>query len=90
MIETKRLFLRNWKESDHEPFSKMNQDLDVMKYMPSPLTRKESDLMVQKINNHFVQYGYGLWAVELKQNQEFIGFIGLQVPSFQAHLYTMC
>ncbi len=34
MIETERLILRQWKESDSEPFIKMGLDEDVMRFFP--------------------------------------------------------
>ncbi|EYU50379.1 gNAT family acetyltransferase [Acinetobacter baumannii 1457504] len=35
MIETERLILRQWKESDSEPFIKMGLDEDVMRFSQS-------------------------------------------------------
>ncbi len=35
MIETERLILRQWKESDSEPFIKMGLDEDVMRFFQS-------------------------------------------------------
>jgi RimJ/RimL family protein N-acetyltransferase len=32
MIKTERLILRQWKESDSEPFIKMGLDEDVMRF----------------------------------------------------------
>ena len=38
---------------------------------------------------HFDQYGFGLWAVEIRNLVSFARFIGLAVPSFAAH-FTPC
>ena len=45
--------------------------------------------MVERIEAHFERYGFGLWAVEVRQQSSFIGFVGLAVPSFEAH-FTPC
>ena len=36
--------------------------------------------MVAEIEKRMSRDGFGLWAVELKTTQDFIGFIGLNVP----------
>jgi RimJ/RimL family protein N-acetyltransferase len=80
MLETERLILRRWKDSDREPFAEMNADPRVMEFFPDTLTRAES---------HFDNRGFGLFATELKAEGKLIGFIGLHVASFQAH-FTPC
>ena len=85
MLETERLLLRRWKESDREPFAQMNADPRVMEFLPDILTREESDELIDRIENHFENHGFGLYAVEVKQEQQFIGFMGLHVATFQAH-----
>jgi RimJ/RimL family protein N-acetyltransferase len=67
----------------------MNADPGVMKFFPALLSRQESDAMVDRIEAHFGAHGFGLWAAELRQATSFIGFIGLNVPSFEAH-FTPC
>lgn len=81
-LETPRLQLRKWRESDKAPFFyHVNSDIDVMHYFPSVLTQAESDNMVDTLINKFTQQnGWGFWAVELKETQEFIGFVGLNIP----------
>ena len=89
IAETKRLILRHWRPSDREPFAMMNADARVMEFMPAPLTRQESDALVDRIEAHFRHYGFGLCAVELQRDHSFAGFIGLAVPTFEAH-FTPC
>jgi RimJ/RimL family protein N-acetyltransferase len=83
-LETERLLLRPWSAADHAPFAQLNRDPEVMRYFPKLLTAEESDAIIQRIENHFADHGFGFWAVELKQTQQFIGFIGLNIPSFSA------
>jgi RimJ/RimL family protein N-acetyltransferase len=89
IAETERLILRHWCQSDREPFARINADGRVMEFMPNILTRGQSDAMVDCIEAHFRQHGFGLCAVELRSDHFFVGFIGLAVPSFQAH-FTPC
>lgn len=82
-LATPRLRLREWRESDKAPFFlHINASASVMRYFPSPLTRAESDAMVDTLCDKFIQQnGWGLWAVELKETQELIGFVGLNIPN---------
>lgn len=83
-LETERLLLREWAESDTDPFAKMNCDPEVMKYFPKHLSYDESKAFIQKSNSILSEKKFGLWAVEIKNSKEFIGFIGLAVPTFEA------
>ena len=89
MLDTERLLLRRWKLEDREPFAAMNADPRVMEFFPGVLTREESDAMIDRIEEHFDNHGFGLFAAELKEERRLIGFIGLHVAGFQAH-FTPC
>jgi RimJ/RimL family protein N-acetyltransferase len=89
LLETPRLILRTWQDSDLAPFITMNQDSKVMEFFPKLLSAEESKNLVNKIHQHFDTHGFGLFAVELKATKEFIGFVGLATPSFAAH-FTPC
>jgi RimJ/RimL family protein N-acetyltransferase len=88
-ISTERLTLRSWRDSDREPFARMNADARVMEFLRGPLAQEDSDAMLDGIEAHFEQHGFGLWAAELRRGRMFIGFIGLEIPQFEAH-YTPC
>jgi RimJ/RimL family protein N-acetyltransferase len=83
-MDTERLIMRRWRESDREPFAAMNADPEVMEHFPSPLTRVESDAFVDKIEWGFDEYGYSLWALEVRKTGDFIGFAGLLLQTFEA------
>ena len=84
-LETERLLLRRWRSSDEEPFAALNGDREVMEHFPSVLTRAESDAMIADLEARFERQGYGLWAVEVRATGEMIGFVGLNLPAFEAH-----
>jgi RimJ/RimL family protein N-acetyltransferase len=88
-LKTKRLILRNWKAPDREPFARINADPRVMEYLGEPLSRKQSDEVVDRIEAHFQTHGFGLCAAESAASAEFIGFIGLAMPAFEA-AFTPC
>ncbi|CUI17397.1 acetyltransferase, GNAT-family [Candidatus Protochlamydia naegleriophila] len=84
-IQTKRLILRPWREDDWKPFARMNADPRVMEYFPSTLSKQESDDLARRLSDKVAEQGWGLWAVSIPEVAEFIGFIGLAKPSFEAH-----
>lgn len=83
-IETSRLILRQWQNSDTTPFIQMCADNDVMRYFPKKLDASEATAFMQRMRNAIEKRGWGLYAAELKITGEFIGFIGLHVhpPEF--------
>jgi RimJ/RimL family protein N-acetyltransferase len=82
---TSRLRLRMWFERDFAPFAAMNADPAVMEFFPNSLTRTESDAFAERIRAQLEHHAYGLWAVELVHEAQFIGFVGLADPTFKAH-----
>ncbi|WP_338804722.1 GNAT family N-acetyltransferase [Xenorhabdus griffiniae] len=83
-LATERLRLRAWKAEDREPFFRLSSNPDVMEFFPDILTKTQSDTFIDNCIRKFeMQGGWGLWAVELKQNGEFIGFVGLNVPNIK-------
>lgn len=82
MIETERLLLRSWRVDDRVPFARLNADPRVVEFLLKPLSRSESDAFADRINAHFAEHGFGLFAAELKQNSSFIGHIGLAIPAY--------
>jgi len=88
-FESERLGFRRWKSGYSLPFQKMNNDKDVMEFMPKCLNSIESDQFIERINAHFKKYGHSLWAVEVKKTKEFIGYIGLYTAEFDAE-FTPC
>lgn len=81
VLETQRLYLRQWQISDFELFAEMNADPEVMKYFPKLLTATVSDVIANKCQQLIEDNGWGFWAVGLKDDIEegdtFIGFVGL-------------
>jgi RimJ/RimL family protein N-acetyltransferase len=89
ILTTDRLILRRSRDSDREPFACINADPRVMEFMPAVLSRDESGLVVDRIEEHFRENGFGLYAAELRDDHSFIGFVGLAIPQFRA-AFTPC
>jgi len=90
-LETERLILRRWRESDREPFAALNADPAVCEFFPvDSFSREQSDALIDRIEEEFETHGFGCWAVQVKEAQvkegsPLIGFVGLFVPTFEAH-----
>ncbi len=76
-VETERLLLRAWRESDLDPYARMCADPEVMRYLPRMLNREQSEEQVAGFVRHWEERGFGLWAVEHRATGAFAGFIGL-------------
>ena len=88
-IWTERLLLREWRDTDFEPFAALNGDRRVMEYFPAPFDRTASDAFALRIRDEFARHPFGRWAVEAPGIAPFIGFVGLSVPNFTA-FFTPC
>lgn len=88
-LRTERLLLRAWRPDDRDPYAALNADPVVMEHFPAPLTRAESDAHVDRVLAAFAEHGWGLWAVEVPGEADFIGFVGLAIPRFEAP-FTPC
>jgi len=79
-LVTSRLRLRQWRESDREPFAALNADPAVMEFFPSLASRESSDASIDIWQSQFSSQGWSNWAVEVLESGQFIGFVGLSVP----------
>jgi RimJ/RimL family protein N-acetyltransferase len=74
--------LRQWRDSDLEPYAAMNADPEVMRCFPSLLSREQSADSLIRQRALIEQRGWGLWALDV--DGAFAGFVGLAVPAFEA------
>ncbi len=88
-LSTERLLMREWRDDDRDPYAVLNADPEVMRHFPSMLTPQQSAEMIDRMAAAWVDRGFGLWAVERLDRSEFIGFVGLSVPGWQAS-FTPC
>ena len=89
-LRGERVVLRGWCADDLEPFAALNADPRVIEHYPAPLTSEESvAFMRDRVVPEFAERGFGLWAVEVPGVSPFIGYVGLQAPTFESS-FTPC
>ncbi|AUG82150.1 Acetyltransferase [Kitasatospora sp. MMS16-BH015] len=76
-LRTDRLLIRQWRDSDLEPWAAMNADPEVRRYFPTVLTAEQSAGSLAAFRADIEERGWGFWAVEVAATGEFIGFTGL-------------
>ena len=80
MIETERLYLRNWRHEDAEPFERHTNTPAVMRWLGGV---KPAELIRQMIPDRFMRWqyerGFTFWVVERKGDGELLGFCGLKI-----------
>jgi RimJ/RimL family protein N-acetyltransferase len=81
---TPRLRLREWREQDLGPFAEMNADQRVMRLLQGPMTVEESAASLTRLQDAWRTQGWGLFAVERRQDATFVGFCGLAYVTFPA------
>ncbi len=89
LFKSKRIGFRKWNDSDRLPFSEMNSDPAVMEFFPALLSPEESDNFYNRIQDHFREFGFGLYAVDILGSSTFVGYVGFQKTRFDAS-FTPC
>ena len=84
VLQTERLMLRRWKPSDLEPYAGMCRDPEVMRYIAGCDTRTRDQCArgIEAMERHSDGKGFGLFALELRESVQFIGYTGLSEPDF--------
>ena len=83
-LHTKRLLLRRWQDDDRDALARICADPEVMRYRLAPLTRQESDDLIDEIEASFDDNGFGLWAVERLDEGRLLGYTGFGTSDFGA------
>jgi RimJ/RimL family protein N-acetyltransferase len=80
-LETERLLLRQWRETDVEAYAQICADPLVMQYLTGKsLGRLESWRHIAFLIGHWQLKGFGHWAVEEKSTGNVIGRLGFLQP----------
>jgi RimJ/RimL family protein N-acetyltransferase len=77
MLLTERLILRRWQDRDRAPFAALNADPQVMRHFPAPLSRAESDALVDRFERAWDDTGIGFAAAERREDGALVGMVGL-------------
>jgi len=80
-IETERLFLREMNETDYEALYSVLADSDIMQHYPYSFDERRVRGWIEKNIERYRVFGFGLWAVCLKENKKMIGDCGLTMQN---------
>lgn len=78
MIETDRLWVRPWRDSDSDSFFRINSDPEVLRHLGVQGTREESDAAIARQRAMQAERGHCFWALERSEDGAFLGFCGLR------------
>ncbi len=77
ILETKRLILRELTENDYDSLCKIHKDEKTMYAYNGAFNDDEVRNWLERQLGRYKEYGFGLWAVVLKETNEMIGQCGL-------------
>jgi [ribosomal protein S5]-alanine N-acetyltransferase len=83
VLETKRLTLREMTLNDVDNLLTVLSDPEAMEFYPQPFDRQMTQTWIERNIQRYAQYGFGLWALILKENGELIGDCGLVVQDVE-------
>jgi RimJ/RimL family protein N-acetyltransferase len=81
MIETARLYLRNWRPEDRAVFLDMCNSPQVMEHLGGPMSDEEVDDGIARIAACQARNGHSFWAIERREDGAFLGFCGLKIAT---------
>jgi RimJ/RimL family protein N-acetyltransferase len=81
-LETQRLLLRPFRNSDHAAYAAMCADPEVMQYLGTGVTQSpmEAWRAMASMLGHWELLGYGMFAAEVKATGELAGRVGFLDP----------
>ncbi|HEV7509022.1 MAG TPA: GNAT family N-acetyltransferase [Thermoanaerobaculia bacterium] len=81
-LETERLLLRPFRQSDIDDYAALNADPEVLRYLSSgdPWERERAWRHMAFLLGHWQLVGAGMWAVEQRESRTFVGMVGFAQP----------
>jgi RimJ/RimL family protein N-acetyltransferase len=89
-LESERVLLREWRESDVEPWVALNLDAENLKFFPRVYSAEESLASYMRIRDLLNENSFGLWAAQEKSSGEFMGFVGLMHHNIPGISFMPC
>ncbi len=86
MIETERLKLREYTFDDFDSLYEILSDEETMEHYPKPFDEQKVRWWIQWNIENYAKYGFGLWAVVLKETGEMIGDCGITIQNIDGEL----
>ncbi len=79
IIETERLVLREYKPDNFDALYEIVSAPETMQHYPAPFDEEKTRDWINWNLDNYKRYGFGLWAVTLKENGQFIGDCGITI-----------
>jgi len=86
IIETERLVLREYTMDDFDGLYEILSDGKTMKHYPMPYNEKGTIRWLEWSLENYQKYGFGLWAIELKETGQFIGDCGITMQNIDGEM----
>lgn len=86
VIQTPRLFLRELNEGDFEALYRVLADSDIMQHYPYTFDGARVKNWISKNIARYNDFGFGLWAVCLKDTGEMIGDCGVTMQNINGEI----
>ena len=86
IIETERLILREYTTDDFAALYEIMSDPETMQHYPAPFDEEKTRGWIKWNLENYEKYGFGLWAVVLKETGEFIGDCGITIQNIDGEL----
>ena len=86
IIETERLILREYTFEDFNSLYEILSDEETMEHYPKPFDEKEIRGWIQWNIENYAKYGFGLWAVVLKETGKMTGDCGITIQNIDGDL----
>ncbi len=86
IIETERLKLREYTFDDFDSLYEILSDEETMRHYPKPFSEEKVRGWIQWNIDNYAEYGFGLWAVVLKETCEMIGDCGITIQNIDGEL----
>ena len=64
----------------------INRDPEVTRYLNRPIDDQVVEAFFGVLTDHWTGHGFGFYAVETREKEQFIGFVGAAYPSFLPEL----
>ena len=86
VMETERLMIRKYALDDVYELYSIIGDAETMKYYKHPYSLNDTNRWIEWNLDNYRRYGFGLWALVLKENKKFIGDCGVTMQNINGQM----
>ena len=86
LLQTDRLLLREYTPDDFDGLYEILSDPDTMQHYPNPFDEARVKSWIQWNLDNYAVFGFGLWAVVLKESGSLIGDCGITMQAINGKI----